>query len=117
MNTPTPVDLRALMERRTRSDWGPWVLEPDTRVLALYSEHGNHVYEIDLDGCTTSAAILDWLCQVTGKVWATDDVLAGLVRALDDVLQPQGNLCGWGRSSTISRSDVVRLVNEATDRP
>ena len=117
MSTPTPVDLRALMERRIRSDWGPWVLETSTRVLALYSDHGDYLYEIDLDGCTTPAVVLDWLCQVAGKTWATDDVLAGLVRALDDVLHPQANLCGSGRPSTLTQADVVRLVTEATERP
>ena len=41
-------------------------------------------YEIDLDTCTTSPEVLDWIMQVDGKVWATPTVLAGLVRALND---------------------------------
>lgn len=53
-------------------------------------------YEIDLDRCSTSAQVLDWIAQVEGKMWATDRILAGLVRALDLVLSLQPTLCSFG---------------------
>jgi hypothetical protein len=53
-------------------------------------------YEIDLDRCTTSAAVLDWICQIANKTWATDTVLAALVRQLNALLEPQANLCSFG---------------------
>lgn len=53
-------------------------------------------YEIDLDECRTSAQVLDWICQIAHKTWATDAVLAALVRQLDRVLRPQVNLCSGG---------------------
>ena len=28
-------------------------------------------HEVDLDSCTTSAAVLNWIMQVAGKQWAT----------------------------------------------
>jgi hypothetical protein len=57
-------------------------------------------YEVALDDCTDSAQTLDWIAQVAGKSWATNGVLAGAVRALDAVLDVQGNLCGGGISRT-----------------
>jgi len=53
-------------------------------------------YEIDLHRCRTSAGVLDYICQVADKTWATDHVLASLVRQLDNVLDPQANLCSFG---------------------
>ncbi|MGI8514051.1 MAG: hypothetical protein ACR2NT_02735 [Acidimicrobiia bacterium] len=67
-------------------------------------------YEVDLERCLTSAQVLDWICQVAGKTWADDQTLAGLVRAIDDILHPQGTLCSFGTSRTITRPDVKGLV-------
>jgi hypothetical protein len=47
------------------------------------------------------AQALDWLAQVAQKTWATDMVMADLVRAMDDMLDLQGNLCGHGQPGTI----------------
>src|SRR5688572_29071962 len=87
--------------------WGPWRLDPEARVL--YPDEPCQ-YEIDLDTCTTSAEVLDWICQVIGKSWADDATVAGLVRALDDVLTPQAHLCSSGRSKRLSRRSIAVLV-------
>ena len=79
-----------------RRDWGGWRYESGTAVLALYDEAGRFLYEVDLERCDTSAALLDWIIQVSGKIFATDRVVAGLIRALDDLLNPQATLCSFG---------------------
>ena len=69
-------------------------------LLALYlgdPQTGAWAYEIDLERCRTSAQVLDWIMQVASKIWATDAVIAGLVRALNDVLDPQATLCSFGQ--------------------
>jgi hypothetical protein len=115
--------------RLWHGDWGPWRLDPETRVLYPVWPYR---YEVDLDACTTSAEVLDWIIQVAQKGWAsaehggngpehnpdgwTDDaILAGLVRALDDVLHPQANLCSFGASKRLSRRRIVALVDLAAD--
>ena len=65
--------------------WGRWRLNPDVLTLDL----DDNRYEVDLEQCLTSAQVLDWTCQVAGKTWADDQTLAGLVRAIDDILHPQ----------------------------
>jgi hypothetical protein len=43
-------------------------------------------------------------------MWADDAVLAGLVRALNDVLCPQAHLCSSGRGKQLSRPAIARLI-------
>lgn len=100
-----------------RHDWGPWRLRRNTRELYLDSEA--HVdcqhYTIQLDGLDRSAELLDFICQVAAKTWADADTVAGLVWALSDILDPQANICSWGKDRTISPADIRRLV--ASYRP
>lgn len=86
--------------------------------------HGGR-YEVDLDACTSSAQVLDWICQLAGKTgaaWAGDDpgvhkaMVAGLVQALIDVLQPQANLCGCGIGREITGAAVRELVAKTKNR-
>jgi hypothetical protein len=107
---------------RNPETWGPWHLDPDN--LVLWIGHVRHpdvsAYEVDLERCLTSAAVLDWICQVAGKSWADDAVTAGVVRALDDVLHPQRRLCsfaiGAGKGRQLDLEDVAELVADAERR-
>lgn len=97
-------------------NWGPWKL--DTRNLVLYMMYENtdtRRYEVDLEQCLTSAGTLDWIMQIANKTWADkdDSVIAGLVRAIDDVIRPQAFLCSFGGSRRISRAKVRELVRQA----
>jgi len=96
-------------------EWGPWHLEPELRVLVTRT--GGYRYEIDLDGCTSSAAVLDWICQIANKAWCDDETLAGLVRAFLDILHPQGNLCSRGDDKRLSLARIVELVAVADQQP
>ena len=57
--------------------------------------------------------MLDWIAQIARKAWADPACMAGLVRALDDVLHVQANLCPGGHSRTLSRARVQQLVGQA----
>jgi hypothetical protein len=92
------------------SGWGPWALNHHNFTLEMFDRPDRFTYWIDLEQCTTSAEVLDWICQVAGKVWADDATLAGLVRALNDVLRPQGTLCSWGHSRRLTKVQIRRLV-------
>ena len=59
-------------------------------------------YEVDLERCTTPAQVLDWIVQVSKKTWATDVVVADLVRALDDLLDVQGTMCPFGQARRVN---------------
>ena len=87
---------------------GPWLI--DRGRLTLYD--AKHDYEIDLEDCTTSAKVLDWIMQIGGtKCWADDACVAGLVRAFHQALRPQANLCSGGGSKTMTRLEIARSVD------
>ena len=77
--------------------WGPWVL--DLKLLTICCKG----YEIDLERISTSGEMLDIIMQVARKSWATDDLLASLVRALNDIFEPQAYLCSRGMLKTITK--------------
>lgn len=98
-------------------DWGPWKLDTEHLVLvreAPRREGGG--YEVDLEECKTSAEVLDWICQVAMKLWADERTVAGLVRAIQDILNPQAHLCSSGKSRTLSRARIAELANQADAR-
>jgi len=105
------VTLAELMAEPPPVDAGSrsWDLDPEQLVLRCRPECGCR-YEIDLERCLTSAEVLDWLCQIAKKAWATDAILADLVRALNAVLDPQSNLCPGGAPRKLTEHQVAELV-------
>ena len=49
------------------------------------------------------------LSSVGGKPWADDACLAGLVRAIDDLLQPQAYLCSMGGADRRLHREQVNI--------
>lgn len=53
-------------------------------------------YEIDLETCTSSAEVLDWIVQVAHKTWVGKEDLADLIAAFDALFQLQAHFCSSG---------------------
>lgn len=87
---------------------GPWALDISTFTL----DHDD--YQVDLEQCTTSTEVLDWIAQIATKQWATNEVIAGLVRAINDVLAPQANLCSGGKHLTLTGKQIRQPVRAVT---
>lgn len=105
-------DIKPAARGTRRLEWGPWDI--DRVACVLWTTAPGYRYEISLEGCTSSAGVLDAICQVAGKQWDDRDrLIAGLVTALDDVLSPQARLCPWGRSRRLSRPAIRALVRNA----
>ncbi len=92
------------------SDWGPWRI--DTRSWVLYPVRP-YRYEVDLEECLTSAQVLDHVAQIASKTWADDATVAGLIRALDDVLHPQATLCSGGAAREITAQKARQMAAQA----
>jgi hypothetical protein len=90
-----------------RSKWNGWRLEG---VELVYPAYVGGVYPIDLETCNRSSEVLDWIAQITGKEWATDECIAGLVRALDDILDLQANLCSRGDDKHLTVEQIRKRV-------
>jgi hypothetical protein len=78
------------MKAKSKS-FGPWMYERQS--LTLTHENG---YEVALLECRTSAELLDWIFQVQQKPWADAETIQEFLRALQELLSPQENLCGGG---------------------
>ena len=81
------------------------------------SDADDDIYWLDVPHFRTSAIALDAIMQVAGKSWADDRVLAGLIRALDDVLYPQANLCSGGQSKTMPVEQIRERIAEVAKWP
>lgn len=129
MNPAEPCEWRTANAVTARADdsplfrrgryWGPWHLDRAQR--ALWTEAGGYRYEIDLGTCTSSAEVLDWICQINGKLWGDTQaghnaIVAGLVDALTEVLHPQANLCSDGRGKRLSKPQIRYLTGRAQVR-
>jgi len=71
-------------------------------------------YEIPLEQCNSGAEISDWIFQVTKKTWCTDQILAELVRSLNEILDPQQNFCSWGENKIVPENKMEALLSLKT---
>lgn len=99
----TPLSAIVVPPRAMK--WGPWRF--DAEAFELF---GPHSYAIDLERCTDSANVLDWILQIARKDWATDEVLAHLVRALDAIFDLQRTMCADGVDTRIDPYAVEKFT-------
>lgn len=81
-------------------------------LLTLTTFQGGYPYEIDLETCTSSAKILDWIFQIESKTWCTPELLHDLIRIFRIILDPQGNHCSGG----IERFEGKSVLKTIRDR-
>jgi hypothetical protein len=73
--------------------WGNWQYDAKVMVLTYLPED----YEIDLEQCTTSAKTMDRIFQLCNKTWLSAKDGGDMLQALNDLLDPQANLCSFGQ--------------------
>ena len=73
--------------------WEP-VGDPVTLLRYRISPGGD--YEVDLEDMDCSAAVLDWIVQVSKKSWADRALVGELVESIDEILDLQGTYCSDG---------------------
>ena len=78
-----------------------WVFDTKTNFLT-FEKNG---YGFDVSEFNTSAKILDIIVQVSKKHWATDRILADLIRNLDGLFDIQANICSFGRDKDFDASE------------
>ena len=89
--------------------WGNWRLNATN--LTLEHLTGDHLdYYVDLEKMNTSAEMLDWIFQVRGKAWASDQDMGDLLTAFDELLKPQVNLCSGGRGRPFDASKHLQAI-------
>lgn len=87
--------------------------EPSNLTIQFH-EDGRWVYEIDCEDLTTSARVLDWVAQLSRKTWMSDADLGRLVRLLDELLDLQASLCGFGEEhGPVKVAEIIPKVEAA----
>lgn len=89
-------------------DWGGWRLNSEAATL----EHEGLEFWVELTDCVDSAQTLDWIAHAVYTQGVDDAVLAGLVRALDDILEFQSALCPQGESKTLTTELIASRIAE-----
>lgn len=91
-----------------KKNYGPWELIRKDLLLT----HKKAKYNVHLDDCKTSAAVLDWIFQIHMKEWADSDTIVGLLDALRDTIDPQATLCSSGiEKGPIDPKKIIRISN------
>src|SRR5262245_18612699 len=87
---------------------GGWTYHPES-LMVRYRVKGSSEFEVDLDACITSAEILHWIFYVSTKRWATNKVIADLVKILKKLLRPNLTHC-WdvGEWEPLPTGDAMR---------
>jgi hypothetical protein len=99
------------IEMRARQhDWNGWKLRGTVLWYPAYPN--GSIYGFDLMRFVSSAKVLDIIMQVGGKAWATDQCLAGLVHALDEILYPQSNLCSGGTDKRLTPAKIKDMCRQ-----
>jgi hypothetical protein len=96
--------------------WGSWRYDAKSLVIAYYDEKGKLMYEVDLKRCNSSAQVLDWICQLDKKNWCGAECVGQLVQAIDDLIDPQANICGLGKDTAFDATKYLREKQKESER-
>ncbi|MBV2182053.1 MAG: hypothetical protein KUL86_12590 [Castellaniella sp.] len=92
-------------------EWGDWQLVDKPQFMLVNKEQG---YEISFSDMHGSAAVLDWIFQLHGKLWMSPKSMHDLLSALSDILEPQANYCSMGQDQP---ADGVALAKRYWENP
>jgi hypothetical protein len=99
-----PLDLN------TDRDFGVWHYYAHDRTLVTTA--GGYEYWIELEKIDTNAKMQDWIFHIDNKTWATDAVVANLVRAFNKLFDPQKNLCSYGKDKLLPAGFLRRKARK-----
>lgn len=97
--------------------WGNWRFEKEEHSLIISKsispgEEEKDLHAVDLERCNSSAAILDWIAQISQKLWITREDIGYLVEALDDIFSLQSNFCGSEFEHADGKPDYAKRILE-----
>ena len=102
---PMKFGRESSSERRLAQHWH---FDPHSLTLIFHSgEEIQHL--VDLRKITSSTCMLDIIFEVSGRSWASKEIVGDLIQALQDLFDPKVTLCGAVRDRPLD--PVAHLVN------
>jgi hypothetical protein len=101
------LDLSKRYEPKYGVDWGKY-WKFDEKILTL--TYPEMEYEVDLETIISTGELCDWIFQIARKSWATEPVLHDFIQSLDWLLCPQHFYCSFGKSGTVKKADIRRII-------
>jgi hypothetical protein len=98
-----------------RKGWNGWWLDGLRLRYHPHSYGKSGTYTLNLERVTDVAALMDLIFQTAGREWADDRALAGLVRALDQLLRPRATLCRHDLTAADIRAIVQVGAHDEVD--
>jgi len=94
--------------------WGSWKLGAQNALFCYEPEgkYENPVFWIDLEKLSSSATVLNHVFEVVNKKWANAEVLANLLWALEDIFNPQRNICTGGTDQTFNAETYLENLQD-----
>lgn len=85
--------------------FGNWTFDPTAQTL----EHAGG-YWVPLNEMVTSANTLDYIFQIAGKSWASEEDIGYFIALLAATIDPQATLCSFGKDQRFdARSHLNRF--------
>jgi hypothetical protein len=100
-------------DKMSRKRWGVWEWK-SAFILDLNGPAESYPpgYEIYLPELTSSAAILDFIAQISEKTWASREDVGNLVEAFDDLLTLRRNYCSGGQETFRGNEVSIKAMLE-----
>jgi hypothetical protein len=103
------------MARINPANWYPWRLDVESLVLVIKPPGACEDYEVDLETCLDSRAVLDWYHHLNEKDWFTHNrvrnnrVRNGFAIALMELVHPEAlnDEVDWSITAAQLRSAVM----------
>ena len=105
----------------TLEKWGDWHIDKSNFCLNLLPKdhatkwsHDCPFYQVDLERIDSNSEMLDWIFQLNHKnlnIYGKN-VVKDLIRALDDIFDPQNNCCSSGKNKDFSGSELAKKYVE-----
>ena len=91
---------------KVKMSWGGWNLQSDLMVLE-YKEEDDSLFSVPIEHLCNSYGVLNIIYEVYRKRWCSAKVMKDFLRAIDDMLFPQVNICFNSENKKIDPKGLV----------
>lgn len=100
----SPIEIQKKYPEVTKKKWGNWVFVDNLTLINVKVPD----YQVDLETMTTKE-MLDWIIQLSHKVWNSRRDIGDFVYAIDDIYDVQSQLWEVGDNTYKIKDKYLKL--------